>query len=91
MRRLNKMPALGHRREDLSEEALRFWSVRSYLIVYRADPRPIEIVRVLSGYRDIATLLSERVREAEIARPARRAAATIPAGHAPKRLLVVER
>ncbi len=31
--------------------------MRRYLIVYR-DRSPVEIVRVLSGYRDIATLLA---------------------------------
>ena len=45
-------------REDLAEETLRFWPVRSYLIIYRPDAKPIQIVRVLSGYRDIAELLS---------------------------------
>ncbi len=58
MRRLAEMPELGHVREDLAEEALRFWPVRSYLIIYRPDAKPIQIVRVLSGYRDIAELLS---------------------------------
>jgi hypothetical protein len=32
--------------------------VRSYLIIYRPEVQPIQIVRVLSGYRDIADLLS---------------------------------
>lgn len=58
MRRLAQMPELGHVRQDLAEEALRFWPVRSYLIIYRPDAKPIQIVRVLSGYRDIAELLS---------------------------------
>ena len=57
MIRLNKMPHIGHLREDLAREPLRFWPVRSYLIIYRPDRRPIEIVRVISGYRDIGELL----------------------------------
>jgi plasmid stabilization system protein ParE len=32
--------------------------VRSYLIIYRPEAEPIQIVRVLGGYRDIAQLLS---------------------------------
>ena len=32
--------------------------VRSYLIIYRPEAEPIQIVRVLDGYRDIAELLS---------------------------------
>ncbi len=57
--RLAAMPGMGHLREDLAPEPLRFWPVRRrYLIIYRPDTSPIEIVRVLSGYRDIQTLLS---------------------------------
>jgi plasmid stabilization system protein ParE len=58
MRRLAEMPEMGHFREDLADEPLRFWPVHSYLIIYRPDRNPLEVVRVLSGYRDIAELLS---------------------------------
>ena len=58
MRRLSEMPQMGHLREDLADEPLRFWPVHSYLIIYRPDRSPLEVVRVLSGYRDIAELLS---------------------------------
>lgn len=51
------MPAIGHLREDLTDEPLRFWPVRRYLIVYRSDSDPLEIVRVLSAYRDVKKLL----------------------------------
>jgi plasmid stabilization system protein ParE len=37
---------------------LRFWTVYSYLIIYRAEARPLEIVRVLHASRDIQKLLS---------------------------------
>ena len=56
MHRLAEHPGLGHLREDLTDEALRVWTVHSYLVIYRPDARPLEVVRVLSGYRDIATL-----------------------------------
>jgi plasmid stabilization system protein ParE len=55
--RLAEFPGMGHLREDLIDEPLRFWSVYQYLIIYRADAQPIEIVRVVSGYRDISQLL----------------------------------
>ncbi len=48
---------MGHLREDLAEEPLRFWPVYSYLIIYRPDSRPLEIVRVLHGARDVRNLL----------------------------------
>lgn len=56
--RLAERPAIGHRRPDLTSLPVRFWTVRGrYMIVYRGEAAPIEIVRVLSGYRDIAAIL----------------------------------
>jgi plasmid stabilization system protein ParE len=57
MHRLAELPGLGHVRDDLADESLRVWTVRSYLVTYRPETRPLQIVRGLSGYRDIATLL----------------------------------
>jgi plasmid stabilization system protein ParE len=59
--RLAKRPGLGHVRTDLvpAEFGVRFWSVGTYLIIYRPAEPVIQIVRVLSGYRDIATVLSQ--------------------------------
>lgn len=57
MHRLAEHPGLGHLRDDLADEALRVWTVHSYLVIYRPDTRPLQVVRVLSGYRDIAGLL----------------------------------
>ncbi|MFQ5789263.1 MAG: type II toxin-antitoxin system RelE/ParE family toxin [Acidobacteriota bacterium] len=57
--KLAEMPGMGHLRQDLAREPLRFWSVYSYLIIYRAESRPIEIVRVLHGARDIQGFLYE--------------------------------
>ena len=59
MRRLAETPGLGHVREDLAaiDPALRFWPVYSYLIVYRAETAPLEVVRVLHGARDVRRIL----------------------------------
>ncbi|MEW5819730.1 MAG: type II toxin-antitoxin system RelE/ParE family toxin [Cyanobacteriota bacterium] len=51
------MPKLGHKRKDLTKKDVRFWSVKSYLIIYQIREEAIVILRVLSGFRDIATLL----------------------------------
>jgi len=53
MRRLARNPRLGHLRADLADEPLRFWQVYSYLIVYRAESDPLQIVRVLHASRDV--------------------------------------
>ncbi len=54
---LVRMPEIGHVRQDLVPLPVRFWPVLSYLIVYRSESKPLQIVRVLSGYRDIQALL----------------------------------
>lgn len=59
MLRLADFPEIGHLRGDLAEEPLRFWPVSAYLIVYRAEETPLQIVRVLHASRDVRTLLSE--------------------------------
>ena len=41
---------------------VRFWPVGRYLVIYRPAVDGIDIVRVLSGYRDIASLLAPRRR-----------------------------
>jgi antitoxin ParD1/3/4/toxin ParE1/3/4 len=51
-----------HRREDLTPYPVLFWPVGAYLIIYRAGRRPIEIVAVTQGSRDIPAFLSRRIR-----------------------------
>ncbi len=57
MRRLARSPEIGHLREDLADEPLRFWPVYSYLIIYRPHTRPIQILLILHGSRDIRAIL----------------------------------
>ncbi|MBF0269156.1 MAG: type II toxin-antitoxin system RelE/ParE family toxin [Alphaproteobacteria bacterium] len=54
--RLAAAPGIGHQRSDLTSQPVLFWPVLRYLIVYRKGTA-LEIVRVLSGYRDIPSLL----------------------------------
>jgi plasmid stabilization system protein ParE len=55
--KLARNPGIGHFRNDLALEPLRFWQVRQYLIIYRSEKRPIEIARVLHVKRDVQALL----------------------------------
>jgi toxin ParE1/3/4 len=48
-------PDLGERRDDLAA-SLRCFAVGGYAIVYRPSGAGIEIVRVVSGARDIEAL-----------------------------------
>ena len=61
-RRLAQHPYIGHERNDLStREDVRFWPVYSYLIIYRPASRPLEILRVLHGERDVKRVVVEPV------------------------------
>lgn len=53
MGQLAENPNLGHLRENLTNKPVKFWTFKwHYLVIYK-PVTPIEIVRVLSGYRDI--------------------------------------
>ena len=58
MKKLAEMPGMGSLKPTLADDRHRFWVVASYVIVYRPDTRPLQIIRVLHGARDIANLLS---------------------------------
>ncbi len=50
-------PEAGHKRSDLTSENVKFWPFKwHYLIIYKSTS-PVEIVRVLSGFRDIVSLI----------------------------------
>ncbi len=56
-RRLAEMPTIGHTRKDLTDKPVLFWPVGKYLIIYRDDRSPVEVVRVVNAYRDVPRLL----------------------------------
>lgn len=60
--RIARTPRMGHTREDLTTYPVRFWSVGSYLIIYRAEREPVEIVAVVQGSRDVPAFLDQRMR-----------------------------
>ena len=52
---LAESPNIGRQREELAP-SLRSFPVGDYSIFYRTVPERIEVIRVLSSYRDIDTL-----------------------------------
>ena len=50
---LAQMPRMGHTRGDVTDYPVLFLPVGAYLVIYRADRQPIEIVAVTQGSRDI--------------------------------------
>ena len=53
-------PGAGHWRGDLTDEPLKFFPVYSYLIVYQPAAKPLQIVAILHGNRDVVQLLKDR-------------------------------
>ncbi len=50
-------PGIGHWRTELADKRHRFLLVYSYLIVYRHEPKPLQVIRVLHAARDVQTIL----------------------------------
>jgi len=54
-------PFRGHLREDLTRRPLRFWAVSrypNYIVVYDPQSRPLKIIRILQGMRNIPAILT---------------------------------
>jgi plasmid stabilization system protein ParE len=52
------MPGLGHERKALTSQNVLFWPVHSYLVVYK-DSKPLRIVRLIHGRRDVKRILKK--------------------------------
>jgi toxin ParE1/3/4 len=63
IRKLVPFPHQGHKRTDLTSRPLRFKAVRSYLIAYAPDEKPLLVLAVLHGRRSprvLSAILSGR-------------------------------
>lgn len=59
IQKIADMPLIGHSRRDLTSQPVLFWNVRNFLIIYLPDSRPIEIVAVLHGKRNLIKILQQ--------------------------------
>ena len=57
---LADFPHAGHLRSDLTNAPVRFLSVYSYLIVYRPETKPLQVVGILHASRNVEAILSKR-------------------------------
>ena len=58
--RLAEIPNIGHRRADLTSKDVLFYKVFSYLIIYSPRSKPLRILGVLHGKRNVARILRRR-------------------------------
>lgn len=54
---------MGTKRLDITPLPVRFWTVAAYphyVVVYRPDTSPLQVVAILHGQRQLAEALKER-------------------------------
>jgi plasmid stabilization system protein ParE len=62
-RRLANHPLMGSKRLDVTARPVRFWAVTkfpNYVIVYRPETIPLQVIAVLHGKRDLKEVLESR-------------------------------
>jgi toxin ParE1/3/4 len=55
--KLAKNPGIGHMREESADRRHRFFPVYSYMIIYRFETKPLQVIRVLHAARDVQSIL----------------------------------
>lgn len=61
--RLAKHPRMGTKRQDITPLPVRFWTITkfpNYVIVYRPETVPLQVVAILHGKRDLKRVLERR-------------------------------
>lgn len=59
--KLADFPNTGHRRADLTSKDVLFYKVFSYLIIYSPRSKPLQILGVLHGKRNVARIMKLRL------------------------------
>ena len=57
---LARRPLIGSKRSEITSLPVRFWTISrfpNYIVVYRPETKPLQIVAVLQGNRNIKALL----------------------------------
>jgi len=63
-RRLAGYPLIGHHRRDITPLPVRFWTLPkhpNYVIVYRPETVPLQVVAILHGKQDLEKILKDRL------------------------------
>ncbi|MGB7548504.1 MAG: type II toxin-antitoxin system RelE/ParE family toxin [Terracidiphilus sp.] len=62
---LARLPLLGSKRSEITSLPVRFWAVTSFpnfIVVYRPETKPLQVIAVVHGKRDIKSLLGDQGR-----------------------------
>jgi plasmid stabilization system protein ParE len=63
-RRLAKHPRIGAKRQDITVLPVRFWTMTkfpNYVLVYRPETVPLQVIAVLHAKRDLKKLMQSRL------------------------------
>ena len=58
---LGRSPGIGHYHEELLGRQYRFWNFYSYVVAYVWQTKPIQVISVVHGARDLAVFFTLRV------------------------------
>ena len=58
LQNLGQSPSIGHYHDQLLSRNYRFWNFYSYVIVYAWEAKPIQVISVVHGARDLAAFFS---------------------------------
>jgi plasmid stabilization system protein ParE len=62
-RRLAEYPRMGHKRRDITPLPVLFWTLpnfSNYVIVYRPETKPLQVIAILQGEQDLKEILKHR-------------------------------
>jgi plasmid stabilization system protein ParE len=62
--RLARHPIMGHKRQDITPLPVRFWTIPkypNYIIIYRPESKPLQVIAILHGNRDLKEILKGRL------------------------------
>lgn len=63
-RRLAKYPRMGIKRQDITALPVRFWTIPkfpNYVIVYRPETIPLQVIAILHAKRNLKEVLEKRL------------------------------
>ncbi len=65
-RKLARYPFIGHKRRDITPLPVLFWTLPkypNYIIVYRPENKPLQVIAILHGKQDLKKILKDRLPE----------------------------
>lgn len=58
--KLARSPGIGHYHDELLDRRYRFWNLYSYVVCYVWQTKPIQVIAVVHGRRDLVAFFSAR-------------------------------